>query len=107
MLVLLFAGQTVAATFDAHTAHQQTTEHSAFDKSHQSHQEQKISLDNPVENYQFDCHHCCHCHAPASVYILSSLNNHDFSANSLKPSVVMQTMMSLLLTPEHRPPKYS
>jgi hypothetical protein len=113
MFALLFASQTIAAAFDSHSTHQesdtkQNLSHRTIDESHKSHQEGAFAVtDHDADNTeqdQFDCHHCCHCHAPSGVYIAcndeSSLlykgNNNVLFGNI--------ALLSLWISPEHRPP---
>jgi hypothetical protein len=109
IFALLFAGQTIAAAFDSHRSHQeidgsQNISHRSLDSSHQSHQEGALAATDNAEQDPFDCHHCCHCHAPTGVYI----------ASDAAPSVIHKTNDNILtrkialllfwITPEHRPP---
>jgi hypothetical protein len=106
MFALLFAGQTIASAFDLHSSHQNTDStqnlsHRNLDESHKSHQEGTLAstLNNP-----FDCHHCCHCHAPTVVYITCNISTsftHKSNDNILTRKVAL---VSLWITPEHRPP---
>ena len=113
MFALLFAGQTIASAFDLHSSHQNTDStqnlsHRNLDESHKSHQEGTLasSLNNADAGEQdpFDCHHCCHCHAPSVVYIICNISTsftHKSNDNILTRKVAL---VSLWITPEHRPP---
>lgn len=113
MFALLFASQTIATAFDSHSSHQeidssQNVSHRSLDPSHQSHQEGAlIATNNAADNSAkdpFDCHHCCHCHAPTGVYIASyeaSSVIHKSNDNILSRKTAL---LSLWITPEHRPP---
>ena len=108
VIVLLFAGQTVAAAFDAHKAHQQNMTHHTLDENHQTHPEPTFSLvsinEGSSDSYQADCHHCCHCHSPSSVYILTNLPSLLANYQSLALLSVTSLLPSQLIAPEHRPP---
>ena len=113
MFALLFAGQTIAAAFDSHRSHQETDgsqniSHRSLDSSHQSHQKGALTATNNVtdnvEQDPFDCHHCCHCHAPTAVYIASDEASsviHKSNDDILTRKIAL---LSLWITPEHRPP---
>jgi hypothetical protein len=113
IFALLFAGQTIAAAFDSHRSHQeidgsQYISHRSLDSSHQSHQEGALTATNNAadnaEQDPFDCHHCCHCHAPTGVYIASDAASsviHKTNDNILTRKIAL---LSFWITPEHRPP---
>lgn len=114
MFALLFASQTVAAAFDSHSTHQendtnQSLSHRTLDESHNSHQEGTLTsahfeVSNDAEENQFDCHHCCHCHAPSGVYIACNVESsllHKGNDNILADKTAL---LSLWISPEHRPP---
>ena len=109
VLVLLFASQTIAAAFDAHKIHQSTNSHLSFDQTHQAHQEQTMSVSDLMNDAQVqpDCHHCCHCHAPSSVYILTTFNATLLNIESSTIESVNTALRTVLITPEHRPPIFS
>ncbi|NRA84467.1 MAG: hypothetical protein HRU22_12075 [Gammaproteobacteria bacterium] len=106
VLVLLFASQTIAAAFDGHKIHQSTNQHRSLDQEHQAHPEPIISLSDIINDVQSppDCHHCCHCHAPSSVYILTTLSSSLLNIGSSTLPSHVPSQRSILLTPEHRPP---
>jgi hypothetical protein len=109
----MFASQTIATAFDSHSTHQednvkQSLSHRTIDESHKSHQEGALTVSNNdadnTEKNQFDCHHCCHCHAPSGVYIACNDKSnllHKGNDNVLLGKV---TLISLWISPEHRPP---
>jgi hypothetical protein len=114
MFALFFAGQTITAAFDSHLSHQETDgsqniSHRSLDSSHQSHQEGALiaTNNNAADNDEqdpFDCHHCCHCHAPTGVYIANDAASsliHKSNDNILTRKTAL---LSLWITPEHRPP---
>lgn len=113
MFALLFVGQTISAAFDSHSGHQeinaaQSLSHRNLDKSHNAHQDGALAVASNVadnsEQDKFDCHHCCHCHAPSVAYI----------TGNAKPSLLLKSndnilasksaLLSLWITPEQRPP---
>lgn len=113
MFALLFASQTIAAAFDSHSSHQkvnaaQSLSHLNLDESHKSHQEGAlVAAENNVDGEQqekFDCHHCCHCHAPTGVYIGSSILANLIHKSTNDVLTAKTALLSLWLTPAHRPP---
>ena len=113
MFALLFAGQTIAAAFDSHSSHQETDgsqniSHLSLDPSHQSHQEGALTATNNVndnvEQNPFDCHHCCHCHAPTGIYIASYEATSVIHKTNDDILTRKSALLSLWITPEQRPP---
>ncbi len=117
MFAVLFVSQTIAATFDSHSAHQatdvsQNLSHRSLDESHKSHPEgaltavnQQVKSDsNSTDQNQFDCHHCCHCHAPSGVYIASNVESSLLHKGNDDILAGKTALLSLWISPEHRPP---
>lgn len=117
LFAVLFASQTIAAAFDFHSAHQerdtnQTLTHRTIDESHKSHQEgaltaAHIELASDAENTDqnpLDCHHCCHCHAPPGVYIACNIASSLLYKDNDNISAGKAALLSLWISPEHRPP---
>ena len=115
MLLLLFASQTIAAAFDAHSLHQKTNSkqilsHRSLDASHKSHPEgtlntayNQTSVVNDGQE-KFDCHHCCHCHALSGVYIACSEASSQLYKGNDNVIAGKTALFSFLISPEHRPP---
>lgn len=116
MWALLFVSQTMAAAFDVHSIHQETNatqmlSHRNLDTSHKSHAEgtlktlsDQASFTANNEQSQFDCHHCCHCHAPSVVFILCTEESSPLYQNNKNIILGKVALFSFLLAPEHRPP---
>tara|TARA_R110000737_G_C14467253_1_gene466100 strand:+ start:544 stop:903 length:360 start_codon:yes stop_codon:yes gene_type:complete len=113
IFAILFASQTITAAFDSHSAHQeidasQNLSHRNLDESHNTHPEGALaSIHNAADSStqeQFDCHHCCHCHAPASVYIADNERSNVIHKSNDNVLMVKVALLSLWITPEHRPP---
>jgi hypothetical protein len=113
MFALLFASQTIAAAFDFHSAHQendsqQSLSHRTIDESHKSHQEGTLAVTgtdvDSAEQSQFDCHHCCHCHAPSGVYITCNDESSLLYKGNDNVFFGKTALFSLWISPEHRPP---
>lgn len=112
----MFASQTIAAAFDFHRTHQesdtnQSLSHRTLDESHKSHQEDtliaahtELASDAENEENQFDCHHCCHCHAPSGVYIACNLKSSLLHKGNDSILAGKAALLSLWISPEHRPP---
>lgn len=78
LLISLIAVQSVVAVADAHKGHQSKNEHREFDQSHdhelatpddQIQSEISVVEDNTSDVQKFDCHHCCHCHGVAQLFV--------------------------------------
>ena len=114
MFAVMFASQTIAAAFDSHGAHQevdatQNLSHRNLDESHKLHQEGTLiiansDVDESPEQNQFDCHHCCHCHAPSGVYIASNDDSTLLRKDNSSVLTTKTALLSLWISPEHRPP---
>tara|TARA_R110000787_G_scaffold266443_1_gene372534 strand:+ start:323 stop:667 length:345 start_codon:yes stop_codon:yes gene_type:complete len=112
MFALLFASQTITAAFDSHSAHQevdarQNLSHRNLDDSHKTHQEGALVATYETESStqtQFDCHHCCHCHAPSGVYISANEKSNLVYKGNENVLAVKVELLSLWIAPEHRPP---
>jgi len=100
MFVMLFASQTIAAVYDAHAPHQSSSSHNS-NIEHTNHQEVTVSLDDSAPT---DCHHCCHCHAPSSVAVLSTESESSLTFYTEKLLVSNFSADSTSISPEHRPP---
>ena len=100
IFVILFAGQTVATVFDFHAPHQINSSHNS-NIEHTNHQEQSVSVSDSTS---MDCHHCCHCHAPSSVAVLSTTDESLLASYTEKQSICNFSADSTSISPEHRPP---
>ena len=103
VFAVLFMGQTIAATADEHSIHQEQETHLSFDANHQKHAHQ-AALD--VENNQepLNCHDCGHCHTPANIYLFTSVTKFNLRKNSHDDKFTYLAVASYLISPEHRPP---
>jgi len=97
---MLFASQTIAAVYDAHAPHQPSNSHNS-NIEHTNHQEVAVSLDDSASS---DCHHCCHCHTPTSVAVLSTDSESSLTFDTVKLLISNSFADSTSVSPEHRPP---
>lgn len=112
MLTLLFVSQTIASAFDSHSEHQEIESglasiHKTLDDSHKSHDEGEFSqktVDNDQQQSDFDCHHCCHCHTPSNIGIADNETTKTLHNELTAISGIDTSLLTLWLTPEHRPP---
>ena len=71
LLAVLIAVQSMTAMADAHRFHQSGTDHLTFNHDHDS---SDTSLADASSTFSQDCHHCCHCHGMAHIYLGGSLD---------------------------------
>lgn len=73
-LMALIVSQSVGVMADVHKFHQSGTEHLSFEHEHtpidgDAIERQDLEAPQAISADVFDCHHCCHCHGVASVFI--------------------------------------
>ncbi len=108
-IALLFASQTISATIDEHSVHKNIETHLSSDTSHQ-HQQHKTPntttsvMHEDVNQEQFNCHDCGHCHTPVNVFLVSITGNLNLNKNALHDNLITPKFTSALIFPEHRPP---
>jgi len=109
ILMLLVALQSVAGVWDSHQFHQSGSEHLTFEHSHEqsnnsSPDELKVTSNLQAKLDKFDCHHCCHCHGVAQVY-LPNVNENLFSSSSRdKKFGYRNTYLSITPSQDNPPP---
>lgn len=71
ILIILLALQSASALADVHQTHQTGEEHLEFEHDHDLNE--GLHSENPSEEhgYEFDCHHCCHCHGGTTHFYLN------------------------------------
>ena len=115
MWALLFVSQTMATAFDTHSIHQESNtkqqlSHRSLDVSHKLHPEGSLITSSDEASAvshdgqdKFDCHHCCHCHAPSGVYILCTEESSALYKSNNSVMAGKTALFSFLLASDHRP----
>lgn len=115
LLVLLIASQSVFASADLHeflsSSNQHAQSHQALESSHQhassAHQHQQaveVPATDDFQNADSDCGHCCQCHSPNLVYVLTpGLTLHAVSVDRSKARLSLSSNRGFI-SPALRPP---
>ncbi len=107
LLIALIALQSVVVIADVHQSHQSGTQHLEFEHDHDSDfAGKKIQYEAEVNSSadQYDCHHCCHCHAIAHLFLTAGHGIVDISSFGQELPEYSLTYISNLLLPAFRPP---
>ena len=109
LLILLIAVQSVTSVWDSHQFHQSGTEHLTFEHSHEQSNNSSPDKLDVISNQQtdlnnFDCHHCCHCHGVAQIYLPNVNGNILFSNTRDKKFFYRNTYLSIAPSQDNPPP---
>jgi hypothetical protein len=108
ILAVLIGFQSVVAMADAHQSHQSGSDHVEFKHDHDAGSNGSVSATdvNAASGAagQFDCHHCCHCHGMASVFLATHSFGLALSRSNRTVSDYCVEYPSLSPSPGLRPP---
>ncbi len=98
----------VVVAADNHQPHPSDEQHQAIDQdpAQQSPDKQELAKNNPspLQNGEFDCHHCGHCHSPTQIEFLPNNNNLSLINIGSLSADYLFNYISKLFTPALRPP---
>ena len=110
IMILLIAVQSVVAVVDSHQLHQSGSEHLSFEHSHDQAGNKSTPDKSRIQALQqsvlnnFDCHHCCHCHGVAQLF-LPTVNDNSLLAHLGKEVVgYLNIYLSFRGSPDNPPP---
>ncbi|MBR9911950.1 MAG: hypothetical protein GYB33_16540 [Gammaproteobacteria bacterium] len=114
ILVALIALQSALASADIHEPHQTGTEHQVFTHDHAAQAESNnsnnsnnsatIDPHSTAAGSAFDCHHCCHCHGVAQLYLNPKHHWLDLATTFSKVQERRLSFISYQFPPDIRPP---
>lgn len=109
LIIALMTTQSVGAMADVHKFHQSGTEHLSFNHEHSSadidvFELHELDTSDALSSDSFDCHHCCHCHGVASVFIGAHWAGLPFAAPSEEQSFYHFVSLPFQKSPDTPPP---
>lgn len=112
LLISLIAMQSVVAVADAHQGHQSNNEHREFDQNHDHDlaapdlqvKSESTLVDNATDVKKYDCHHCCHCHGVAQLFVAD--NSRALGINQSTSHLPRYSLAypATIISPKLRPP---
>ena len=111
-LAAVIAMQSVAVMADVHTLHQPDSNHLSFEDKQPENSQTLLQTDKEKFNTNTinisDCHHCCHCHGSAHMFINGSqsslVHSHLYSEVDISSTIDYRSHIIPTVNP---PPIYS
>jgi len=112
LLISLIAVQSVVAVADAHKGHQSKNEHREFDQTHDHElitpngqvQSESTVVDNTSDVQKYDCHHCCHCHGVAQLFVADNSQVLGINQSTSHHPSYSLAYPAAIISPNLRPP---